>query len=185
MEVSRRPVGRPRLRQTSSLFRVKFRGDALLWLIFGIDSWCKSREFSNHPLETRILRRTFMQNRKKLWRPLRSPVALRRLGNPPIPIGDLLTRHLDPPIVTRGQKRWKRMSKCVNDEYSLVIWGLCWQCTKRKCDSESETESKASLKIHSNFDSKTRSSGNSESCSSQDANVWSSIVWLTVLYTHC
>ena len=119
MEVSRRPVGRPRLRQTSSLFRVKFRGDALLWLIFGIDSWCKSREFSNHPLETHILRRTFMQNRKKLWRPLRSPVALRRLGNPPIPTGGLLTRLLDPPIVRRGQKRWKRMSKCP----SWVLFG--------------------------------------------------------------
>ena len=68
-------------------------------------------------------------------------------------------------------------------EYSLVVWGLCWQCTKRECDSESETESKASFKIHSNFNFKTRRSGNSESCSSQGANVWSSIVWLTVLCT--
>ena len=83
----------------------------------------------------------------------------------------------------RGDKNGGNGWVNVHHEYSLVIWGLCWQCTKRECNSESETESKAPMKIHPNFDSKTRSSGNSESCSSQGANVWSSIVWLTVLCT--
>ena len=81
----------------------------------------KPRIFKSSPWNSYFARNVFAKQKNKLWHYLRSSIALKRLGNPPIPTGGPTHQTSGPSHHDEGKKRWKRMNKC---PFLCTLWSF-------------------------------------------------------------